>query len=175
MMCLQPGQDLERLVDDIGHPLERTPARGRAGCARSSPARSAARRSWRRSCRRASSPSWRNARPVSSSRVGSPERSTRAASSIASATAPPAVPRGGTRRRARALVPRRIGRQDQRRDLPRRRARRRDRRGAVGRDRLRVGRGLDPMRVWPSPAVSMSEVKRRVVAGGDRSRGRRRC
>ncbi len=48
----QPGQHLGRLVDDIEHPLDPKPVRARAASARSSPARSVARRSSRRCGRR---------------------------------------------------------------------------------------------------------------------------
>ena len=62
-----------------------------------------------------------------------------------------------------ALVPRRVGRQDQGRDLPRRRARGGDRRGTVGRDRLRIGRGLDPARERLGRGLDVGG-QRRVVA-----------
>ena len=132
---LEPGQHLHRLIDDIRHALDRHPPAPALG-ARVRALRDQPRAGLGGDPAGEVEPVLRAARARSpASGIGSPERSTRAASATASGDTGAGGRRRRHRDRAGALVPRRVGRQDQGRDLARRHPRRGDRRGAVGGDR----------------------------------------
>ena len=176
MRCRTSGEHRERLVDRIGHALDRHAAGAaldaRVGALRHQPR--AGRRGDRG--RRSRAPSLRAApRPPSISSAGSPERSAPRRRAIASsATAPRAADRRQRRepRRPRSRRCRPAGSAS--RSGPAASARRRSPR----RRRRRPSAALGDVRTQSETGrASALDVggQRRVVAGGDRSRGRRRC